>query len=110
MGCDIIGLAREPDVGAWVYSGRNAAFRAQRCHSVHCPTGVATQNRWLANASHRRGGMEATLYPLRRGATTIWGQPRAPPTSLPLDNLEWQEIRANSYVFCRSEKAGNERI
>ena len=40
MGCDIIALAREPMLAI-------GCIQAQRCHSGHCPAGVATQNKWL---------------------------------------------------------------
>lgn len=40
MGCDMIGIAREPMMAI-------GCIQAQRCHTGHCPTGVATQNRWL---------------------------------------------------------------
>ncbi len=40
LGCDIIALAREPMLAI-------GCIQAQRCHSGDCPTGVATQNKWL---------------------------------------------------------------
>lgn len=40
LGCDMIGVAREPMLAI-------GCIQAQRCHSGHCPTGVATQNKWL---------------------------------------------------------------
>ncbi|MEM7205340.1 MAG: FMN-binding glutamate synthase family protein [Planctomycetota bacterium] len=40
LGCDMIGVAREAMLAI-------GCIQAQRCHSGHCPTGVATQNRWL---------------------------------------------------------------
>lgn len=42
MGCDMINVAREPMLSI-------GCIQAQRCHSGHCPTGVATQNRWLVS-------------------------------------------------------------
>jgi glutamate synthase (ferredoxin) len=41
MGCDLINVAREAMLAI-------GCIQAQRCHSNHCPTGVATQNSWLA--------------------------------------------------------------
>lgn len=41
LGCDMIGLAREPMLAI-------GCIQAQVCHTSHCPTGVATQNKWLA--------------------------------------------------------------
>ncbi len=41
LGCDMINVAREPMMAI-------GCVQAQKCHTGHCPTGVATQNRWLA--------------------------------------------------------------
>ena len=40
LGCDMISVAREAMMAI-------GCIQAQRCHTGHCPTGVATQNRWL---------------------------------------------------------------
>ena len=40
LGCDAVYVAREPMMAI-------GCIQAQRCHSGHCPTGVATQNKWL---------------------------------------------------------------
>jgi len=40
MGVDLIGVGREAMMAL-------GCIQAQRCHSGHCPTGVATQNKWL---------------------------------------------------------------
>lgn len=40
LGADVIQVAREAMIAI-------GCIQAQRCHSGHCPTGVATQNRWL---------------------------------------------------------------
>ena len=40
LGCDIVSVAREAMLAI-------GCIQAQRCHTGHCPTGVATQNRWL---------------------------------------------------------------
>ncbi len=40
LGCDLVGVAREAMLAI-------GCIQAQRCHTGHCPTGVATQNRWL---------------------------------------------------------------
>jgi len=40
LGCDMINVGREPMLAI-------GCIQAQRCHTGHCPTGVATQNRWL---------------------------------------------------------------
>ena len=41
LGCDLINVAREAMLAI-------GCIQAQRCHTNHCPTGVATQSRWLA--------------------------------------------------------------
>ena len=40
MGCDVISVARESMLSI-------GCIQAQKCHTGHCPTGVATQNKWL---------------------------------------------------------------
>jgi glutamate synthase domain-containing protein 2 len=40
LGCDLLNVAREAMLAI-------GCIQAQRCHTDHCPTGVATQNRWL---------------------------------------------------------------
>jgi glutamate synthase (ferredoxin) len=40
LGCDMINIAREAMLAI-------GCIQAQRCHTGHCPTGVATQDKWL---------------------------------------------------------------
>ena len=40
LGCDMINVAREAMLAI-------GCIQAQRCHTGHCPTGVATQDKWL---------------------------------------------------------------
>jgi len=40
LGCDWVNVGREAMLAV-------GCIQAQRCHTDHCPTGVATQNRWL---------------------------------------------------------------
>ncbi len=40
LGCDMVMVGREPMMAI-------GCIQAQRCHTGHCPTGVATHNRWL---------------------------------------------------------------
>lgn len=40
LGADMVNVAREAMMSI-------GCIQAQRCHTDHCPTGVATQNRWL---------------------------------------------------------------
>lgn len=40
MGCDMVSVAREAMLAV-------GCIQAQKCHTGHCPAGVATQNKWL---------------------------------------------------------------
>lgn len=40
MGCDMVNIAREAMIAI-------GCIQALRCHTDHCPAGVATQNKWL---------------------------------------------------------------
>jgi glutamate synthase domain-containing protein 2 len=42
LGCDMLNVAREAMLAA-------GCIQAQRCHTDRCPTGVATQDAWLAH-------------------------------------------------------------
>ena len=42
LGCDMVNVAREAMLAI-------GCIRAQKCHTDTCPTGVATQNAWLAH-------------------------------------------------------------
>lgn len=62
MGCDMIGVAREAMLAI-------GCIQAQRCHTDHCPTGVATQNRWLVRGldpTHKAGRFANYLMILRK--------------------------------------------
>ena len=48
MGCDMISVAREAMLAL-------GCIQAQKCHTDHCPTGIATQNRWFVR------GLDPTL-------------------------------------------------
>jgi glutamate synthase (ferredoxin) len=54
LGCDMIHVAREAMLAI-------GCIQAQRCHTGHCPTGVATQSRWLMR------GLDPTLKAARVG-------------------------------------------
>lgn len=54
MGCDGVNIAREAMLAI-------GCIQAQRCHTDHCPTGVATQNKWLVR------GLDPTLKSVRAG-------------------------------------------
>ncbi len=48
LGCDMVNVGREAMMAI-------GCIQAQRCHTDHCPTGVATQNKWLER------GLDPTL-------------------------------------------------
>ncbi len=85
LGCDLINVAREAMMAI-------GCIQAQRCHTGHCPTGVATQNRWLMR------GLDPTLKSARlANYLATWrkdllqlahatGHPH--PALVPLDTLE----------------------
>jgi glutamate synthase domain-containing protein 2 len=52
LGCDLINVAREAMMAI-------GCIQAQRCHTGHCPTGVATQSPWLMR------GLDPTLKAAR---------------------------------------------
>jgi glutamate synthase domain-containing protein 2 len=52
LGCDMVNVGREAMMAI-------GCIQAQRCHTDHCPTGVATQSRWLAR------GLDPTLKSAR---------------------------------------------
>jgi glutamate synthase domain-containing protein 2 len=52
LGCDMLNVGREAMMAV-------GCIQAQRCHTGHCPTGVATQNKWLMR------GLDPTLKSAR---------------------------------------------
>jgi glutamate synthase domain-containing protein 2 len=52
LGVDMIAVGREAMLAI-------GCIQAQKCHTNHCPTGVATQNRWLSR------GLDPTLKSVR---------------------------------------------
>ena len=52
LGCDMVNVAREAMLSI-------GCIQAQRCHTDSCPTGVATQNAWLAR------GLDPSLKAVR---------------------------------------------
>ena len=52
LGCDMVHVAREAMLSI-------GCIQAQKCHTGHCPAGIATQNRWLMR------GLDPTLKSAR---------------------------------------------
>lgn len=49
-------------------------IQAQRCHTGHCPTGVATQNRWLVRGldpTHKAARLADYVVTLRKELTRL---------------------------------------
>ncbi len=62
LGCDAINVAREPMMAI-------GCIQAQKCHTGHCPTGVATQNKWLMRGldpTHKAARLANYLVTLRK--------------------------------------------
>ena len=85
LGCDLVNVGREAMLAL-------GCIQAQRCHTGHCPTGVATQNRWLMR------GLDPTLKAARLAnyivtlrkelATLAHACGHAHPALVPLDALD----------------------
>ncbi len=93
LGCDLIHVGREAMLAI-------GCIQAQRCHTGHCPSGVATQNRWLQR------GLDPTLKSVRLAnyVSTLRFEliqlahscGVAHPALLPLDRLEFVDDRFGS--------------
>ena len=62
MGCDMVGVVREAMMAI-------GCIQAQRCHTGHCPTGVATQGKWLMRGldpTHKGNRLANYLITLRK--------------------------------------------
>jgi glutamate synthase (ferredoxin) len=85
LGCDMINVAREAMLAI-------GCIQAQRCHTGHCPTGVATQNMWLMRGldptlkSARLANYLATLR--KELATLAAACGHAHPALVPLEQLD----------------------
>jgi len=85
FGCDLINVGREAMMAI-------GCIQAQRCHTGHCPTGVATQNKWLmrgldpTNKSHRLANYLSTLRKDLIHLAHATG--RTHPALVPLDALD----------------------
>jgi len=85
LGCDMINVAREAMLAI-------GCIQAQRCHTGHCPTGVATQNKWLMRGldpTLKSARLANYLVTLRKELSTLayaCGHPH--PALVPLDQLD----------------------
>ncbi|NVB78932.1 MAG: FMN-binding glutamate synthase family protein [Kofleriaceae bacterium] len=85
LGCDMVNVAREAMLSI-------GCIQAQRCHTGHCPTGVATQTKWLVRGldptlkSARLANYLMTLRKELGGLAAACGKPH--PALVPLDQLD----------------------
>ena len=85
LGCDMINVGREAMISI-------GCIQAQRCHTGICPTGVATQNRWLMkglNPTHKSARLANYVVNLRKELLQLsqaCGQPH--PSTVGLDSFE----------------------
>jgi glutamate synthase (ferredoxin) len=93
MGCDLLNVAREAMLAI-------GCIQAQRCHSGHCPTGVATQNRWLMRGldpTDKAARLANYLVTLRKELLHLAHACGAPhPALVPLDRLAILDDRFGS--------------
>ncbi|MEJ2206738.1 MAG: FMN-binding glutamate synthase family protein [Gemmatimonadota bacterium] len=67
LGADLINVGREAMLAV-------GCIQAQRCHTGHCPTGVATQNRWLVRGldpTHKAARLANYVVSLRKELTRL---------------------------------------
>jgi glutamate synthase domain-containing protein 2 len=67
MGCDCVSIAREAMMAV-------GCIQAQKCHTGHCPAGVATQNKWLQaglNVDDKSERMTRYLRGLRKEVLSL---------------------------------------
>lgn len=85
LGCDMVHIAREAMLAI-------GCIQAQNCHTGHCPTGVATQNRWLARGldpTDKGARLANYVMTLRKELIQLsraCGKPH--PSLVTLDNIE----------------------
>jgi glutamate synthase (ferredoxin) len=94
MGCDSIAVAREAMLSI-------GCIQAQRCHTGHCPAGVATQSKWLMRGldptlkSARFANYVATLQSEIMDLTRACGLPH--PALVTLDHFDVLDEKLGSH-------------
>jgi glutamate synthase domain-containing protein 2 len=85
FGCDMINVGREAMMAV-------GCIQAQRCHTGHCPTGVATQNRWLMRGldpTNKASRLANYLVTLRKDLIHLaHATGYSHPSLVPLDRLD----------------------
>ncbi len=104
MGIDMISVAREAMMAI-------GCIQAQRCHTDHCPTGVATQNRWLVrglDATHKASRMANYIITLRKEILQLCRACGVDhPSKITRDHFEilHQDFRSSTIAECFATKA-----
>jgi glutamate synthase domain-containing protein 2 len=85
LGCDLVNVGREAMMAI-------GCIQAQRCHTGHCPTGVATQNRWLMRGldpTDKAARLANYLATLRKDLVQLaHATGHAHPALVPLDAID----------------------
>ena len=85
LGCDMVNVAREALLSI-------GCIQAQQCHTGHCPTGVATQNRWLMaglDPTEKSARLANYLMALRKDMLALANAcGEAHPALVPLDRFD----------------------
>lgn len=98
LGADMIAVGREAMMAI-------GCIQAQRCHTGHCPTGVATQNRWLVRGldpTHKSARLANYVTALRTELTRLsHACGVAHPCRTPAPPRHWR-VPATRSIQCRS--------
>ncbi|MCA9544371.1 MAG: hypothetical protein KC613_08270, partial [Myxococcales bacterium] len=93
LGCDVVAVAREAMLAI-------GCIQAQRCHTGHCPAGVATQSKWLMRGldpTDKAARLANYLITLRKELQALaLAAGRAHPALITLDDLEILDGRFGS--------------
>ena len=93
MGVDMIGVAREAMLAI-------GCIQAKRCHTGHCPAGVATQNKWLMRGldpTDKSARLANYLVTLRRELMWLtYTVGKSHPSQVSLDDFEIIDDRFSS--------------
>ncbi len=85
MGCDMINVAREALLAI-------GCIQAQQCHTGNCPTGIATQRKWLMRGldpTLKSARLANYLVALRKGMLDLaHATGRAHPALVPLETID----------------------
>jgi glutamate synthase (ferredoxin) len=101
LGCDLVNVGREAMLAL-------GCIQAQRCHTGHCPTGVATQNRWLMRGldpTLKSARLANYLVALRKElAALARACGHAHPALVPLDALDI--VESSTRTICARDAFG----